>query len=139
MDHRGVDGAYLVILAVNLPFRVFVVNAACLAAIFAAVFALPTLSWWWYVPAILVFHRIQVWSHMIYTRALDMTDWNKKYPKGFALFVLLSVYELPILLNYCVLWQSRLVLRGKRNRPDEGNGSVVLAAQPRSVPPQTPR
>jgi hypothetical protein len=29
-----------------------------------------------------------------------MTEFNRKYKKGFVLFVLLSVYELPILLNY---------------------------------------
>jgi hypothetical protein len=91
---------YLAVLALNIPFRVFVVNAVFMALILAAVFALPRISWWWYLPALVVFHQVQVWSHRYYTRELDMTEFNKKYRKGFALFALLSVYELPILVNY---------------------------------------
>jgi hypothetical protein len=91
---------YLVVLAFNVPFRVFLVNVLFMASVFAALFALPQVSAWWCLPALVVFHRIQVWSHKYYTRESDMTEFNKKYHKGLGLFVLLSVYELPILLNY---------------------------------------
>jgi hypothetical protein len=91
---------YLMILVVNVPFRVFLINACFIAATVALLLALPQVSVWWYLPALVVFHWIQLWSHKLYTRETDMTEFNMKYHKGFALFVLLSVYELPILLNY---------------------------------------
>ena len=30
----------------------------------------------------------------------DMTDYNKRFPKGFVLFVVLLINEVPICLNY---------------------------------------
>ena len=91
---------YLTILAFNIPIRVLLVNATFLGLFFAAFFALPSLPWWWYIIGIVVFYKIQAWSHKVYSKERDMTDFNKKYPKGFALFILLSIYELPILLYY---------------------------------------
>jgi hypothetical protein len=91
---------YLLILAFNLPFRVFVVNVLVMGLIVLGASSLPELSFWWYILGIVLSYKIQVWSHRIYTKETDMTEFNKKYRKGFALFVLLSVYELPILLNY---------------------------------------
>jgi hypothetical protein len=96
----GLTIPYLVILGLNIPFRVFGITVLCLAGVFGLFFVLPPLAFWWYLPALVVFHRLQFWSHRYYTRETDMTEFNKKYPKGWALFVLLSVYELPILLNY---------------------------------------
>jgi hypothetical protein len=97
---------YLAVLLLNIPLGVFVVNAAFMGLIMAAAFALPEISWWWYLPALFVFHRIQIWSHRFYTRELDMTKFSTKYRKGFALFVLLAVYELPILVNYLFFGRS---------------------------------
>jgi hypothetical protein len=96
----GVAIPYLVILAFNIPVRVFLVNVTFLGLFFAAFFALPTLSVWWYLVGIVVFYKVQAWSHKVFNKEQDMTDFNKKYPKGFVLFVLLSIYELPILLCY---------------------------------------
>jgi hypothetical protein len=99
----GIAVPYLVILAANLPTRVFVVTAACLGIFFAAFVALPPLPVWalWAYPvAIVACYKVQAWSHKLYNRELDMTGFNEKYHKGFSLFVLLSIYELPILLNY---------------------------------------
>jgi hypothetical protein len=96
----GITVPYLLILVFNLPFRVFVVNLLVMGLIVLGAAALPEVSWWWYLPGIVLSYKIQVWSHRIYTKEQDMTEFKKKYPKGFALFVLLSVYELPILLNY---------------------------------------
>jgi hypothetical protein len=91
---------YLAILAFNVPLRVFVVNVLFIGLFFAVFFALPELPWWAYLVAVPVIYKIQAWSHKVYSKEMDMTEWNQKYPKGFALFILLSVYELPILLNY---------------------------------------
>jgi hypothetical protein len=91
---------YLLILAPNIPVRVFIVNVVFLGLFFAAFFALPPLPLWAYAIGVVVFYKIQAWSHKVYTKERDMTEFNKKYHKGFALFILLSIYELPILLYY---------------------------------------
>ena len=36
------------------------------------------------------------------TKSLDMHEFADKYRKGLSLFVLLAVYELPILINFLV-------------------------------------
>jgi hypothetical protein len=91
---------YLAILAANVPVRVFLVNVLFLGLFFAAFFAVPEVPVWVYAVAVVVFYKLQAWSHKVFSKEKDMTEFNKKYPKGFALFVLLSIYELPILLNY---------------------------------------
>jgi hypothetical protein len=94
---------YVTILALNIPAKVLLATVVCLGLFLAAFVALPALPMWalWtYVVAILLCYKIQAWSHKIYDKEMDMTEFNKKYPKGFPLFVLLSIYELPILLNY---------------------------------------
>jgi hypothetical protein len=96
----GITVPYLLILLLNVPCRVFVVNVFVMGLIVLGASALPELSMWWYLLGIALSYKIQVWSHRIYTKEQDMTEFKKKYQKGFALFVLLSVYELPILLNY---------------------------------------
>ncbi len=96
---------YLAVLAANLPRRLFLVALVFLALFFAVLFALveaglPTWPAWIYPLAVAVFYKLQAWGHKVYRKESDMTYFNKKYPKGFALFILLSIYELPILLNY---------------------------------------
>jgi hypothetical protein len=93
-------GLYLALLAFNLPLRVFLLNALIVVLLFLACLALPSLPWWCYPLLIIFFYKLQAWSHRIYTRETDMTEFNKKYHKGLTLFALLSLYELPILLNY---------------------------------------
>jgi hypothetical protein len=102
-------GVHLAILALNLPLRVLCGTLVFLAIIIVLVVSLPTLPAWVYALAIYPFYKIQAWSHKVYNVERDMTEFNKKYQKGFALFVLLSVYEVPILLNYLVF--------DKNNRP----------------------
>jgi hypothetical protein len=101
----GIAAPYLVVLAPNVPGRVFLVSVVFMALFFMgfffmASFALPSLSVWWYLLGVVVFYKIQAWSHKVYSKETDMTYFNKKYQKGFGLFILLSIYELPILLNY---------------------------------------
>jgi hypothetical protein len=98
----GVAGVHLAILALNVQLRVLVGTVVFLAMVIALVLSLPTLPAWAYALAIYPFYKIQAWSHKVYNLERDMTEFNKKYRKGFALFVLLSVYEVPILLNYLV-------------------------------------
>jgi hypothetical protein len=98
----GLAIPYLLLLATNLPMRVFVVLAVFLALFFLAFLALPPVAFWWYLVGIVVCYEVQLWSHKVYSKEKDMTEFNQKYPKGFVLFVVLTVYELPILLNYLI-------------------------------------
>jgi hypothetical protein len=61
---------------------------------------LPALPAWFCLALIVLSHVIQNWSHRIYDKESDMTEFNKRYKKGPVLFILLALYELPILLNY---------------------------------------
>jgi len=102
---------YFLVVAVNLPYRVRGVSIAfaaiCLAAFIAIYVAMPWLPIWLYPILIVVAHQVQSWSHKIYRIERDMTRFKEKYKKGPALFILLSLYELPILLNYLVFdWKS---------------------------------
>jgi hypothetical protein len=106
----GIILAHLAIVASNVPVRVLLGNALFMTLFFGVVLLLPKPGTWllsllWfavYIVAIPLFYRIQAWSHKIYNVERDMTEFNKKYRKGFVLFVLLSIYELPLLLNYLV-------------------------------------
>ncbi len=47
-------------------------------------------------------YKLQARSHKWFPVERDMTAFNKKYAKGFVLFVVLLFYEVPIALNYLV-------------------------------------
>ena len=94
--------AYLALVALNAPLRVVVATALFLAALVAAVLYLPALPWWADLLLVPVFYKLQAWSHKVFTVERDMTEFNKRYPKGPVLFVVLLVYEVPLLLNYLV-------------------------------------
>jgi len=96
----GISIPYLLLLGANVPVRVLCVNVVFLALFFGAFFALPKLEWWWYALAVVVCYKLQSWSHKWFTKEKDMTEFEKLYQKSFALFILLSIYELPILLKY---------------------------------------
>jgi hypothetical protein len=98
----GLAAVYLAVLGINLPVRVSIVTLLCVAMLFAAFVVLPPLPFWAYLLAIVLSYKVQVWSHRFWDRATDMSAFDGKYKKGFALFILLSIYELPILLNYLV-------------------------------------
>ena len=91
---------YLLILAFNIPIRVFLVSVLIVGLFFWLVLALPSFPVWCYLLSIVIFHKLQSISHKFYTREKDMSQFNQKYKKGLVLFVLLSIYELPILLDY---------------------------------------
>jgi hypothetical protein len=98
---------YLLIVGMNLPLRVTVVTIIAIGLLFATVAVMPPLPFWVYLCVIFVTYEIQVVSHRYWDKAFDMTEFDKKYPKGSALFFLLSIYELPILLNYLVFDRRR--------------------------------
>ena len=93
-------GLYLAALVPNVSLRVLAATVLFLAMIFAAVVALPAPPFWIYILMIPVFYKLQSWSHKVYTVEKDMTEFNKKYSKGAVLFVVLLIYEVPIVLNY---------------------------------------
>jgi hypothetical protein len=95
--------AYLAVLALQIPARVLVATGLFLALFLAMFYWLPELpDWmvWVYLAMIPVFYKLQAWSHKVWRAAADMTEFDKKYPKGFVLFVILLFFEVPLVLNY---------------------------------------
>jgi hypothetical protein len=93
---------YFLILAFNVPWRVVLLNALVVGGLLAAFLTLPQIPFWIHLVLLLVWHRFQVWQHRIYDHSHEMEEFAEKYRKGPVLFVLLAVYELPILLNFLV-------------------------------------
>src|SRR5262245_4573362 len=82
-------GAYLAVLAPNIPVRVLAATGVFLACFVAAVILIPELPFWVYLVMIPVFYKLQSWSHRVWTVSRDMTEFDRVYPKGFPLFVVL--------------------------------------------------
>jgi hypothetical protein len=98
----GIVGAYVLLLSLNVPIHVWFVTVVFLAGFSATLLAMPNIPVWWYPGITIVFYKLQSWSHKMFTKERDMTEFNKKYQKGLPLFILLSLYELPVLLKYLV-------------------------------------
>jgi hypothetical protein len=96
----GLAACYLVAIAAHVPVRALLASTAFMAGLVALVLGLPLLPIWAYLLLIPVFYKLQSLSHRVFTVERDMTEFNKKYQKGFLLFAVLLVYEIPILLNY---------------------------------------
>jgi hypothetical protein len=109
---------YLGTVAVNVPLRVFAATALFLGAIVAAVILLPQPPFWVHLIVIPVLYKVQSWSHRFYTLETDMTAFNRKYSKGSVLFVVLLVYEVPIVLNYLLFDRTRAPLLDNPPPPD---------------------
>jgi hypothetical protein len=90
---------YLAAVALNVPIRVLTATVLFLAVILGAAIFLPAL-WWAYVLMIPVSYKLQAWSHKLYDVESGMTEFDKKYSKGSILFVVLLIYEVPIVLNF---------------------------------------
>jgi hypothetical protein len=91
---------YLGALAPNLPARLLAACAVFLGLVLAAVLLLPSPPFWVYLAMIPVFYKLQAWSHRLWDVERDMSEFNKKYRKGLVLFVVLLLYEVPIVLHY---------------------------------------
>jgi hypothetical protein len=101
---------YLAVVAPNVPIRVLTATALFLALILAAVYCLPA-PWWAYCVIMPVSYKLQAWSHKFYSLEADMTEFNQKYTKGFILFVVLLIYEVPIVLNFLLFAPRRAEFR----------------------------
>ena len=96
---------YLALVAINAPYHVSLATAVFLAFFVASVLALPRLPSWSilaFVAMVPVFYKLQAWSHKIWTVAADMTEFNKRFPPGRTLNLILLIYEVPICLNYLI-------------------------------------
>lgn len=91
---------YFAVLLRNIPIPVFMLTFLSLVLLSTAAMAIPGIPFWLHLILIPAWHRLQLLSHRHYTRHQDMSAFNQTYRKGWTLFVLLAVYELPILLQY---------------------------------------
>lgn len=95
---------YFGLLLFNVPLRTWLPTLGAMGVVLAAQIATesvaPWFPWWAYVPIVLLLYRFQQVSHRFYPLSRDMSAFERKYVKGPYLFVLLAVYELPILLHY---------------------------------------
>jgi hypothetical protein len=92
--------AYLAALAPNVPLRVLAATALFVVLIAMAVLLPPQPPFWVYLLVIPVAYKVQAWSHKIYTVSTDMTEFDRKYRKGKVLFVVLLLYEVPIIMQF---------------------------------------
>ncbi|MCA9034773.1 MAG: hypothetical protein KDA91_06560 [Planctomycetaceae bacterium] len=93
---------YLTVLIFNVPISDFLTTLTCILFVVVCAVTLPMVPVWVHLPAIVMWHRFQLWSHKKYTLQKDISRFEARYRKGKMLFTLLAVYELPILLHYLV-------------------------------------
>jgi hypothetical protein len=91
---------YLCVLLRNIPIPVFLLTLVSTIFLIAAAVATQGIPFWLHLILIPAWHRVQLLSHRHYTLHHDMSAFDQTYRKGRTLFVLLAVYELPILLQY---------------------------------------
>lgn len=102
---------WLILIIRNLPLSIALSTCAVVAAIITAVQVLrPFVPWPLWALLIPAMHHLQQWSHSVYRMHRDMSEFNGVYRKGFKLFVILLMYELPILLNYFLFGASDWVM-----------------------------
>jgi hypothetical protein len=116
---------YLAALAPNLSYRILAATAVFVALIVAAVLLLPLPPFWVLLILIPLAYKLQAWSHTVYTMETDMTDFNRKYRKGGVLFVVLLLYEVPIIMRY--FFQAPGVAEVGRG-PDQHEATAPLRA-----------
>lgn len=99
----GLAVAYLAVISLHSPLRVILVTAAFLALFVASVLIVPQVPAW-AIPLFLLLipvgYKIQSRGHKIWTAAADMSDFNRRFPPGRDLNIVLLFYEIPICLNY---------------------------------------
>jgi hypothetical protein len=91
---------YLGVLAANIPVTLLPALVVSIALLIAGSVMQTTIPFWLHIVLIVMWHRFQLWSHKRYTLHRDMSEFECRYKKGGYLFLLLAVYELPILLHY---------------------------------------
>jgi phosphatidylglycerophosphate synthase len=98
-------GSYLAVIAINAPMHVTLATSVYLAVFVASVIALPRLPTWsilGFVAMVPIFYKIQAWGHKVWNVAADMTEFNRIFPPGGTLTIILLMYEVPICVNYLV-------------------------------------
>src|SRR5262245_427638 len=85
----GLATGYLLAMAPSLPVRVLLATAVFMAGLVALVLSVPLLPIWVYLLQVPIWYKLQSWSHKLFTVARDMTEFDRKYHKGFILFVVL--------------------------------------------------
>ena len=116
VDRIAPDNRFLILLCLTLPWFVLVLKncplrVGCATAVIVllllgAYAVLPPVPVWIWPILIFAMHHFQQYSHKIYPMRRDMSRFADKYRKGPLLFVLLLVYELPILVNYLLFGRS---------------------------------
>ena len=91
---------YLGVLLRNVPARVIFLTILSVIVLIPAAVSTPFIPFWMHLILIPAWHRVQLISHRRYTIHRDMSKFDVRYRKGWTLFLLLAVYELPILLRY---------------------------------------
>lgn len=91
---------YFAVLLRNTPIPVFLLTFLSSMLLMAMAVATPGVPFWLHLILIPAWHRVQLLSHRRYTRHHDMSAFDQTYKKGWTLFILLAVYELPVLLQY---------------------------------------
>lgn len=91
---------YLAVLLRNIPKPVFALTVVSATFLIIAAVTTPGLPFWLHVILIPAWHRVQLLSHRYYTTQHDISPFTEKYRKGMTLFLILAIYELPILLQY---------------------------------------
>ena len=91
---------YFGVLLRNIPMPVFLLTFFSSMLLITTAIATPGIPFWLHLILIPSWHRVQLLSHRRYTLHHDMSSFDQTYKKGRTLFVLLAVYELPILLQY---------------------------------------
>lgn len=97
---------YFLVLVMNVPTGVFLVTMMSAGLLIVGAVSVTAMPFWAHIVLILLWHRFQLWGHKRYALHRDMSEFDGKYRKGFVLFVLLAVYELPILVNYLLYGHS---------------------------------
>ena len=88
------------VLAANIPVTLLPAIVVSIALLIAGSVMQTTIPLCLHIVLIVMWHRFQLWSHKRYTLHRDMSEFECRYKKGGYLFLLLAVYELPILLHY---------------------------------------
>ena len=97
---------WFLLVARNVPLRVFSATGLFTLVLVAISTTLARVPLWYWPIQIVLMHYFQQWSHRVYRMHRDMSSFNQTYVKGPQLFVLLLIYELPILLNYLLYCHS---------------------------------
>lgn len=118
---------WFAVVAANVPPKISLLTAVVVGALVATFHILPVAPFWVWILMIPAMHRFQQFSHRLYHMDRDMSEFEATYAKGFRRFVLLLVYELPILLNYLFFGRADWVFKHKPDNQQETQSTAGFA------------